>query len=89
MRAVTLSELLQLALVVEEDDTAPLALWFDQCHAADKYRKRYGRAHPNWGAGRIADRLPHRVELGRLDIGRARFRRALAEVLRALDDRDS
>lgn len=26
-----------------------------RAHAADKYRKRTGRSHPRWGAGRLAD----------------------------------
>lgn len=37
------------------DREASISTIMERAHATDKYRKRMGRSHPRWGAGRLAD----------------------------------
>ena len=88
MRRVLLDEVLQAARVIEPleraEQTRYLADWLYLAHSADKFRKRTGRAHAQWGNGSLADVLPQRAGFGATDLGRDSFCRALTVALAAL-----
>lgn len=66
MRAVHLSDLnlaaRTLMLVRAEDRPLRIALILDQAQAADKFRKRIGRAHVHFGNGTLAAACQHYVK---------------------------
>lgn len=51
---------------------------FMQAHAADLYRKRFGRAHPRWGNGSVMARV--------LSLPRGRALAGAPDQLAALED---
>jgi hypothetical protein len=57
MRQVHLSDLLNLVdhmrSFTKADRKSEISKIFDQAHAADKYRKRFGKAHQLWGDGSL------------------------------------
>lgn len=59
MRAVHLSDLNMAARTLicarVPDRAVMLASLLEQAHVADKYRKRTGRAHPQFGNGTLSD----------------------------------
>lgn len=56
---------------------------FMQTHAADLYRKRFGRAHPRWGNGSVMARVLA-LPRGRAVAGAPDHLEALEDVCRAL-----
>ena len=64
--------------------------WFadqalSQAHAADKFRKRYGRVHGRWGDGSLLGWCLLRGEdRARVDFSDQMFCRALAQAIAAL-----
>jgi hypothetical protein len=58
MRAILHADIVALGrvlLCVEADERKWLcARVFEQAHAADKYRKKLGKAHVQWGTGSLA-----------------------------------
>lgn len=88
MRAVLWQDLVLAARVAAclPDDMrqAHLLMFLEQAHAADKYRKATGSAHPRWGDGTLSARLarlPRVPQPPRCDPGHAA---ALTAVLQAL-----
>lgn len=67
MRAILHSDIAALARVLAAQrgarHDADILRYLDQAHAADKYRKRYRRAHPIWGNGALFGRMM-RLETG-------------------------
>ena len=73
-------------LVPHAERAGSVRLWIAQADAADRYRKRMGRAHPQWGNGSLAARLA-REPLGEERARDPAFLGALAEVARVLAQR--
>lgn len=87
MRPVLVADLLgaaaALAALPQGDQDKEARALVARADAADRYRKRFGRAHPQWGSGTILSAIATgpRVETSK----RARLR-ALQHVTQALLD---
>ena len=59
MRAIHIDDVHMLARFAAKTDEAACYDVLTQAHIADKYRKKFLRAHPSYGAGSISSTLFH------------------------------
>ena len=88
MRAARLDEVLRAAgcLKTLPDASQPgqAAQWITDCHFADKYRKRLGKNHAEWGNGSLLARVGPTCILGQTDLGDPDYLQAVITILSAL-----
>jgi hypothetical protein len=59
MRAIHIDDVHMLARFAAQNDEAACLDVLSQAHIADKYRKKFLRAHPRYGMGSISSTLFH------------------------------
>ncbi|MCB2128999.1 MAG: hypothetical protein KDE03_07950 [Rhodobacteraceae bacterium] len=94
MRTITHADVVRVARSVmrvpEPCVRAEISRYLAQAHAADLYRKRFGRIHPFWGNGSLGGAVPH-LPAGCMEhsLSSPAYLRAIASVIEAvLDWRD-
>ncbi len=90
MRALHLSDLnlgARTLLRARETDRAQfIKTLLEQAHTADKYRKRTGRAHPEFGNGTLSDACGAHARLPMPDRCDPQYLRCLSDVIKGILD---
>ncbi len=88
MRAARLDEVLRVAGCLKTlplvTQPAQAAQWITDCHFADKYRKRLGKNHAEWGNGSLLARVGPTCISDQANLGDHDFLQALITILSAL-----
>lgn len=79
----------RLLLLPEAARRPELDRMLARAEAADRYRKRFGRAHPQWGNGTLMGLAQHGGLPREPGLGRGAYCRCLALVYAALAEREA